>query len=688
MSDTRANLDVQSDKVLTEPTVQTRARLLDAGATQSLFLDWVEPAVADRTVTFEDPGADDVVCYLDKAQVFQNKQITTTPSAGDDVANKTYVDTAAAGGTPTATSGSGGATVGKLTMDSDKGLLLTAGVAEVKIDGASVTFNGSGELQSNSVLADATAGSGGATKGKATFDSDKGIDAIAGVVELKVDGSSMQFNGFGELQSISGAGGAATGTVSSQIAFTEDIVAITPPVNGTTGGGDISTLDFETAVIEGTRFSFSVPDDYFSGDIEISCVQQMSSSDAAGSIEIETTAKIVDISLGTIDSASYPATQTALSVPTNTDIERRTFLIITEGDFAKGDTIQVLYKRLGSDVSDVHPGGQQVLSFQFAYIAVVSGRVANRQVNLFENAPGETATTSNTISGGDITVEDYLTAVDTGLKFDFTVPDNWDEASTADIRISYVMSATDGGDVRLETRAKIARTISGTIDTIGTANFDFTPGAGGPTVPKATTPILSISTSALSKGDVVTVIVVRRGTAVEDTHPGDLQLMTALITFGVVAPGGVSTVTIKEEYLNQGTFGNASGFGIKTDTDLVDLTDFETYDNMSSTVASGSVDVSYQGRLGGLQSTITQIRFFIKGTGASPQYTLKIYAEGTGLVHTDGPNSAPGGSTEIVKTDVDLSAQPTGSKRFVVVITADIDSGEAVLVSRPFAKLE
>jgi len=692
MATTRQNLDIQSDLVMTEPTVQDRMLLKDAASVQTLYLDFDEPAAADRTVNFEDPGANDTVAYLNKAQVFQNKQISTTPSAGDDITNKTYVDTQVASGTPTATSGSGGGTEGKLTMDEDKGLLIVGGVAELKVDNTTIQFNGSGQIEVvGGVIPDATSGSGGGTKGQITADADKGLEITTGILEIKVDGTTIQFNGSGELEFISGSGGGGpTGVVSSEPQFTEDITGISPPANGTTGGGDISTLDFEANLLEGTRFAFSVPDDYFSGDLTLSVVQAMSSASGAGSIEITTQAKIVDVSAGVIDSLSYPQTQASLTVPTTTDVERRAFLTIADGDFASGDTIQVLYRRVGNDVGDVHAGDQQVLSFQFAYTAVVDSRIATRQTKFFENAPGETATTPNTISGGDISVEDFLTAADNGLRFDFIVPDNWDQISNAEIRFTYVMSASDAaGVVRLETRAKLARVVSGSIDTISPANFDFTPGAGAATVPKQTTSVMSISASSMSKGDAITAIAVRRGTAGADTHTGNFQLICAVITFGTIATTGVSAVTIREEYLNQGIFGNASGAGVNGDTNFADLGgDFETFDNLSSTVASGSLDVSYEGRLGGLQTAIKQIRFFIKGTGTSPQYTLNVYAEGTGLVHTDGPNAAPVGATEIVKTDVDLSAQPTGTKRFFVVLTADIDASEAVLVSRPFVRLE
>lgn len=692
MATTRQNLDIQSDKVLTEPQIQTRMQMRDAAAVQTLFIDFDEPAGADRTVNFVDPTADDTVAYLNLAQVFQNKQISTVPSAGDDIANKTYVDTAVSGvSPPTATSGSGGATQGILTMDSDKGLLLVGGVAEVKVDGTSIQFDGSGQLSIvGGIIPDATAGPGGGTKGQVTADSDLGLDITTGIMEVKVDASTITFNGLGELTVIGGGGGGPTGILSGGPQFTEEIAAVSPPANGTIAGGDISTLDFEDAVVEGVRFAVVVPDDYFSGNLTFYVVQQMSAADPAGSIEITTQAKIVDVSGGVIDTLTYPETQASHTVPTTTDLERRAFLTITDGDFAAGDTIQVLYKRLGNDVSDLHPGDQRVVNFSFSYTGIINSRVVNQSLKFFENAPGETATTPNTISGGDITTEDFPTAVDTALRFDFTVPDNWDTTSNAELRLTYAMSVSDAvGVVRLERRAKIARATAGSIDTIAASDFDITPGAGASTVPKTTTSIFTIPATSIDPGDVVSIIIARRGTDVVDTHTGSFQLVCAIVTFGTLPPlAAVSAVTIREEYLNAGVFGNATGT-VSGDTAFPTLgSDFEAFDSLSSTDPAGQLDVAYEGRLGTLTSAVKEIRFFVKGTGTSPQYTLNIYAEGTGVVHTDGPNAAPVGATEIVKTDLDLSAQPTGSKRFFVVITADIDAGEEVLVSRPFVRLE
>lgn len=692
MGTTRQNLDIQSDKVLTEPTIQTRINAQDLGATQSLFLDWEEPAGADRTVLFEDPVADDAVVYKNKAQVLQNKQTTTVATVGDDITNKDYVDGAiAAAAAPTATSGPGGGIEGTVSADSNLGLQITAGVMSVKVDGATLTFNGSGQLIATTAIPDATAGSGGGVKGKVTADSDKGLNIVSGVMEVKVDGISVGFNLSGEIETIGGGPSAGpTGTVSAQPQFVEEINSVTPPNNGFTGGGDISTLDFPAGVVTGIRFSMCVPEDYFSGPMQVQVVQQMSAADPAGSVELAVQAKIVDVSAGIIDAASYPSTQITHTVPTTTDVERRTFLNIAAGDFARGDTIQVLVRRLGNDPGDIGAADWRALAFVYSYTAIVNGRIATVSSKFFENAAGETATTPNTISAGDITVEDFPTAVDTGLKFEFTVPDHWDEISDCDIRFNYVMASNDpAGVVRLESRAKIARIVGGTIDTFAPVTYDLTPGAGGVGTPKKTPAVVSIPAASLSRGDTITLVIARRGTAIEDTHIAAFELICAMATFGTVNSLDVSAVTIYEEYLNQGVFGNVIGAGINADTDYADLTDFETYDRVEATSGAGSIDIAYQGRLGALTSTIKAISFFIKGTGTA-SYTLEVHVEGAGLVHTTGPVAPAAGATEVLRSDVDLStATPIGGKRFFVVIKVTFSgAAEEVLVSRPFVRVE
>jgi hypothetical protein len=102
------------------------------------------------------------------------------------------------------------------------------------------------------------------------------------------------------------------------------------------------------------------------------------------------------------------------------------------------------------------------------------------------------------------------------------------------------------------------------------------------------------------------------------------------------------------------------------------------------------VDVAFQGRLDVLQNLLSRIKISIRGTGASPQYQLKIYAEGSGAVavYDSGLLAAPGTLTETLLTDLDLSSQPTGDKRYHVVVEVTIDSGETVEITRPFVRQE
>ena len=51
------------------------------------------------------------------------------------------------GSVPNATAGSGGAVLGKITADSDKGLAISSGVLTVKVDAASFQFSGAGAIQ-------------------------------------------------------------------------------------------------------------------------------------------------------------------------------------------------------------------------------------------------------------------------------------------------------------------------------------------------------------------------------------------------------------------------------------------------------------------------------------------------------------------------------------------------------------
>ena len=118
--------------------------------------------------------------------------------------------------------------------------------------------------------------------------------------------------------------------------------------------------------------------------------------------------------------------------------------------------------------------------------------------------------------------------------------------------------------------------------------------------------------------------------------------------------------------------------------------DFEQWFLMSGNAASDRVDVSFPGQLGNGQTTIASINIPIRGTGASSEYRLKVFVEGQGAtpVFDSTLTAAPGSRTVVTVLKGALSDQPTGEKRFYVVVEAHIDSGETLRVGRPLVAQE
>jgi len=76
MATTKSLLILQSDQILDSPQVRTVLVLKDSAVSNSLSLDWATPS-ANRVVTFNDPLADDAVCYLAATQTISNKTFGT-----------------------------------------------------------------------------------------------------------------------------------------------------------------------------------------------------------------------------------------------------------------------------------------------------------------------------------------------------------------------------------------------------------------------------------------------------------------------------------------------------------------------------------------------------------------------------------------------------------------------------------
>lgn len=148
---------------------------------------------------------------------------------------------------------SGGAIVGEAAFDELKGLhTLVDGTTQVKVDNTSINFNGSGQLQ---ILGGAVplatlannGVTGGAVAGRAAFDELKGLHTLGdGSTQVKVDGSSVVFDLSGNLHATPAAA-SPTGLISDNLQFTNDIPGVTSPTPGFVAA-DIPTLDYPHGV--------------------------------------------------------------------------------------------------------------------------------------------------------------------------------------------------------------------------------------------------------------------------------------------------------------------------------------------------------------------------------------------------------------------------------------------------------
>jgi hypothetical protein len=184
-----------------------------------------------------------------------------------------------------------------------------------------------------------------------------------------------------------------------------------------------------------------------------------------------------------------------------------------------------------------------------------------------------------------------------------------------------------------------------------------------------------------------------RSSTITLNESGDTSLDAAFTATSIV--GGlneVKTNAINQRLMTFATFGIVTTDGIQADTQVPSLAgDFQIYERVTSTAASGQADIYYEGRLKDNETTITEIEIPIKGSGTSPRYQIFVYVEGSGSsnVYTASAiTAAPASRTVTTITDSGLSAQPTGEKRYYVKVEALVDDGENVYVGRPLVTQE
>jgi hypothetical protein len=157
---------------------------------------------------------------------------------------------------------------------------------------------------------------------------------------------------------------------------------------------------------------------------------------------------------------------------------------------------------------------------------------------------------------------------------------------------------------------------------------------------------------------------------------------------GALATGSAAT----EGYLDHPVFNVVSTSGVTADEDYPSFAgDFEHLVKIETSVVNGRADVAFEGRLASGQTLIKNLKIGIKGALGLPDYKIKVYAEGSGgtPVYDSGLLLAPVSLTETTILDSSLSAQPTGSKRFFVVVEAHLAvAGEVLYVSYPYVRQE
>jgi len=158
-----------------------------------------------------------------------------------------------------------------------------------------------------------------------------------------------------------------------------------------------------------------------------------------------------------------------------------------------------------------------------------------------------TQPTLSTLPGSSIDTHDHPDGSTTGLRFEFTVPDDYDTGNLA-MSIIFAMStsvASPNNVVRLEVAAEIAKASDGTIDT---ASYPPTPLSvttpdGSTDVDRSVT-ILSISDGDFAAGDKLLFFVKRLGADGGDLHTGILKIADYMVAY----TGQISTRSLVMDF--------------------------------------------------------------------------------------------------------------------------------------------
>ncbi|MGA0270487.1 MAG: hypothetical protein ACO3ME_09340 [Ilumatobacteraceae bacterium] len=196
-----------------------------------------------------------------------------------------------------------------------------------------------------------------------------------------------------------------------------------------------------------------------------------------------------------------------------------------------------------------------------------------------ENVQEVTALPSfGTLPGSQINTHDHADAITSGLKFEFTVPENYDSGGIT-LTAVYAMSsavASPNNQIVLNVGAEIADSTGGGIDTVTYASAPITV-----TVPDNSTDVartvtlLTIANGDFGIGDKILFLIERLGGNVADLHTGDWQLIDYMATYNgqVAASAAIHQV---ENFSN--TAGTPAVPGTKSSFNTLDFQEGFTHE--------------------------------------------------------------------------------------------------------------
>lgn len=469
MAVSKAVLRIQTDQILESPEIREEINLKDELATNTLKLDWDEPAGTDRTVTFPDPGADDTVVYEDNAQTLSNKSFDTditmlgskevkglppVPTSPDASASKAYVDSLVGG-------------------QNWKEVLL----AEAQLDSINDGINQAVPfyLVNNAVIGD-------------TFTIDDGVTTETWTFSA----SSAAF---------------APEVLGTPLATMNELVSRINTDSGTWSAALVTTLQTinpcgEVVIVYRTIPTATV-DDRIYGVFTTPADAQF--------VDFGGTAEYGDSTI-----ANLPGVDPATA---NFGFSRITSALQENEAHQIRDSDNIYMWDGDLDAWTLTSGDAGTAS------ASPTGLITRANL-VKDDIPAVTAPTQDFIST-NIPVEKYDPAATNGRQFSIVVPDDYDSGAI-DVLVLFQMSSASASDIVLETQAKIVKT-TGSVDT---ATFPattqiFTPPSttdiDRSVVLTLTNPVGS---PVFARGDQIQFFLKRLGADGSDTHPGDFVVIS------------------------------------------------------------------------------------------------------------------------------------------------------------------